>query len=299
LFLSIKNITGAYDLLENNHVVLSSKSHRQKTQEDLDGAIHGVNGVWCPEILKKIRRMIHEENFWCHRSADAFIRAFGGPYVLGQDADKLKLVQGAPHNELTKTISRAHNLVYTLVHLKPPAAPGFNTIIFGLNFRRAGFHYHQDSIGEVKGKNVPLVPRQPVVTTVLYERPDKDNEKEIVLWRPILNWSPRSTSNNKDINVGLYQAARALPTIDGTIHVQRAGLQRVAKHGIFHTPTNKNGADDKRMGYRLAITARIAHQDADELIRPFLAAGQYGKMFGPNGDKTLPHPPFDWEEESI
>ena len=29
------------------------------------------------------------------------------------------------------------------VHLCHPASPGFNTLIFGLNLRGSGFHYHQ------------------------------------------------------------------------------------------------------------------------------------------------------------
>ena len=37
----------------------------------------------------------------------------------------------------------------------------------------SGFHYHQDSIGELKEKNVPLLPKQPVVTTVYYEKPSE------------------------------------------------------------------------------------------------------------------------------
>lgn len=83
-----------------------------------------------------------------------------------------------------------HSLVYAAVHLALPAAPGFNTLIFGCNLRGAGFHYHQDAVPSLKAKNAPLIPRQPVVTTVFYEQPQVDSGKELVLWKPILNFSP-------------------------------------------------------------------------------------------------------------
>ena len=82
--------------------------------------------------------MMHEDQFWCRRSGDAYIRAFGGPYVLGQQEGKLTLVKGAPHIDISSKMCHAHSLVYTAVHLQPPAPPGFNTLIFGLNLRRAG-----------------------------------------------------------------------------------------------------------------------------------------------------------------
>lgn len=37
-------------------------------------------------------------------------------------------------------VCQGHSLIYTLTHLTPPALPGFNTIIFGLNLRSAGFY---------------------------------------------------------------------------------------------------------------------------------------------------------------
>ena len=60
---------------------------------------------------------------------------------------------GSPHTKLTETICRGHNAVYELVHLTKPPEPGFNTIIFGLNLRRSGFHYHCDTIASLKAKN--------------------------------------------------------------------------------------------------------------------------------------------------
>jgi hypothetical protein len=135
----------------------------------------------------------------------------GGPYVLGQEEDQLKLLRGSPHTELLKSFRNllpptlpfslllrqypekmciVHSLVYAAVHLALPAAPGFNTLIFGCNLRGAGFHYHQDAVPSLKAKNAPLIPRQPVVTTVFYEQPQVDSGKEVVLWKPILNFSP-------------------------------------------------------------------------------------------------------------
>ncbi len=84
---------------------------------------------------------------------DAFIKAYGGPYVLGQNEGKLKLINGAPHTPLTEKVSRGHNAVYELVHMTKPPEPGFNTLIFGLNLRGSGFHYHQDAIASLKAKN--------------------------------------------------------------------------------------------------------------------------------------------------
>jgi hypothetical protein len=167
----------------------------------------------------------------------------------------------------------AHNLVYTAIHLMPPAAPGFNTLIFGCNLRGAGFHYHQDAIGELKPKNVPLVPRQPVVTTVFYEQPEVDSEKEAVLWKPVLNFAVS----------GEYEAARAVRTSHGMIHVQRSGLQKISKHGIFHAPQN----EEERQGYRVAITGRIAKPDAMEIIQDYIQKGSYCAEFGPGGENHL------------
>lgn len=73
--------------------------------------------------------------------------------MLGQQEGKLKLVKGAPHTPLTQKVCRGHNVVYELVHFTKPPEPGFNTLIFGLNLRGSGFHYHQDTIGELKAKN--------------------------------------------------------------------------------------------------------------------------------------------------
>lgn len=73
--------------------------------------------------------------------------------MLGQKEGKLKLIKGAPHVPLTEKVCRAHNVVYELVHMTKPPKPGFNTLIFGLNLRGSGFHYHQDTITSLKAKN--------------------------------------------------------------------------------------------------------------------------------------------------
>jgi hypothetical protein len=216
--------------------------------------------------------------------ATRFIKAYGGPYVLGQQEGKLKLIKPNPHIDLTEKICRGHNIVYTLVHSEFPAGPGFNTLIFGLNLRRSGFHYHQDAIGSLKAKNAPLLPRQPVVTTVFYEKPQQDEGKEMVLWKPLMNFKPKDDS--------LYMAARGIVTSHGMVHVQKAGLQSKALHGIFRTPNCYSGNDvdhepEPRMGYRVAITARITYEDSEKRLEPYLNGDNYSVVIGPSGNKTL------------
>jgi len=277
---SMWNVTGAIDLLPK--VPISS---HQKTRaiEILDDAVHGVTNVWSDETLEELRTLMQSADFWCYRSSDAFIKAYGGPYVLGQEEGKLKLLKGAPHTSLTEQICRGHNLVYELIHLTKPPEPGFNTLIFGLNLRRSGSHYHQDMIDLLKAKNAPLVSRQLVVTTVYYEKLEDDNGKELVLWKPILNFNPRDDS--------LYMAARGIQTLHGMVHVQRAGLQSYTQHGVFHTPIFEDGdiepVSDARRGYRVAITARITFPDSDKRLEPYLENDHYSSVLGPDGNKTI------------
>jgi hypothetical protein len=178
----------------------------------------------------------------------------------------------------------------------------------------------------LEGKNAPLIPKQPVVTTVLNEKPMHDSGKECVFWKPLLNFTPRvsktaskqqpageecsfTDDDQQQSSAALYLAARALPTVHGQVHVQRAGLQKVARHGIFHTPTTGNNdkgeytagtsenghqqhqqQNGPRTGYRVAITARITHANATERIRLFLQGErQVNKgVMGPEGNLTLP-----------
>ena len=268
-------------------VLLQSRQQVQRACDILDGAIHGVTNVWADQTLEAISDLMHTEHFWLNRKGESFIKVYGGSYVLGQKVDDMQLVLGATHQALTNRICCAHNLIYTVIHLENPAAPGFNTLIFGLNLSSSGFHYHQDSIPNLKGKNASLLPKQPVVTTVLYENIQEDSGKECVFWKPILNFTPRAndkinnnvSSKNKMIqsssstdsntiskrNEDLYLAARACPTKHGQVHIQRAGLQKDTLHGIFHTPLCKNeeeiesctGRGGPRTGYRVAITGKL------------------------------------------
>ncbi|KAL7549975.1 hypothetical protein ACHAWF_013230 [Thalassiosira exigua] len=272
------DVTGALDLLPSVPV---SSHQKTRASDVLDNAVQGVTNVWCEDTLVEIQELMHSDRFWCHRGADAFIRAFGGNYVLGQTEGKLKLIKGSPHTTATERICRGHNAVYELLHSAKPPAPGFNTLIFGLNLRRSGFHYHQDTIASLKAKNAPLVARQPVVTTVYYEKPELDEGKELVLWKPLLNFKPRDDS--------MYMAARGIQALHGMVHVQRSGLQSHAQHGIFHRPIFENGkpASEPRQGYRVAITARITHPDSDELIKAYVENDHYSFVLGPDGNKTL------------
>lgn len=264
------NVTGALDVASKLSSL--SSTHKKCAADTLDGAIHGVTNVWHPDTLEAATKFMEEPNFWCRRSSDALIRAFGGAYVLGQQEDKLVLVRGAPHTTLTDRMCLAHNLVYTAVHLTALASPGFNTIIFGYNQSGAGFHYHQDAVSELKAKNSSLIPRQPVVTTVVYQKSDKDSGKEVVLWKPLLNFSSAGSE--------IYSAARAVLTTHGMMHVQQAGLQSKALHGVFHAPHDTN----HRKGYRVAITARISKLNGDEIVQEFSRKGSYCEEYGPGGD---------------
>lgn len=238
-----------------------------------------LNFIYCFHLNGSITACITAQS----RPFIRFIKAFGGPYILGQQEGKLKLIKGNPHVALTEKLCRGHNIVYTLLHAEKPAEPGFNTLIFGLNLQRSGFHYHQDAIGSLKAKNAPLLPRQPVVTTVYYQKPQLDEGKEIVLWKPLMNFRPKEDS--------LYAAARGVVTSHGMVHVQKAGLQRKALHGIFRTPFSTLCGNryelEPRMGYRVAITARITYDYPENRLEPFLKENHYKAIIGPGGNKTL------------
>ena len=93
---------------------MSNSANRSKAQAILDGGAHAAS-PWLPETLEAIDELMKTPNFWCKRKPDSFIRAFGGAYVLGQQAvaegqkAKLKLIHGAPHTELTSMICRGHS----------------------------------------------------------------------------------------------------------------------------------------------------------------------------------------------
>lgn len=263
-------LAGAADMVKQAGQSGYSSKHAAKV---LGGAAHGAH-AWLSTTLSRIREACHQTSFWAKRNGDGFIRAFGGPYVLGQEEGKLKLVRPTEHTTLSRLLSRGHSMIYTATHLAHPAAPGFNTLIMSLNVRSSGFYYHQDDVRELKPKSAPLVPKQPVVTTVFYEKEAEDAGKESVLWRPVLNWQPRGDP---------FCAARCLVTTQGVAHVQRAGLQAVAKHGVFHTPDTAG-----RSGYRVALTGRITHVDASQRVEEHASKGQYSCTLGPEGSWHLP-----------
>ena len=135
------------------------------------------------------------------------------------------------------------------------------------------FYYHADAeLPGLPSKNAPLVPYQPVVTTVFYDA-GADSGKELVMWRPSLNF---------DVT-GPFSAARALQTPHGCAHVQRAGLQRQTKHGVFHVP-----GKPMRESWRVALTARVTKMDATALTNELAERGAYSERFGPDGAWTLP-----------
>jgi hypothetical protein len=269
------DLHGALDLLPG--VRGQSQANIKRAKQALGGGAHSCL-PWLDETLDAIHALMHEPDFWCKRKPDAFIRGFGGPYVLGQDEGKLHLIHGAPHTPLTELVSRGHTLIYLACHLHLPPAPGFNTLIFGLNNRAAGFAFHHDAeIPGLKAKNAPLVPYQPVVTTIVYERPGVDSSKEMVVWKPSQNW-------DWDPNP-LSGSARAIVTPHGCAHIQRAGLQRATKHGVFHNPFTP-----AREGWRVALTARVAKVDAAELLDEHIVTGAYVEQLGPDGQWRLPKP---------
>lgn len=80
-------------------------------------------------------------------------------------------------------ICRGKNIIYTLVHLHHVSARGFNTLIFALAWRGAGFGYHRDQVADLPNKNLTMTHGQPVCTTILYQRVE-DSGKETVYWVP-------------------------------------------------------------------------------------------------------------------
>ena len=176
---------------------------------------------------------------------------YGGPYVLGQNEDDLKLVPGRAHTPLTIQLLRAKNLVYTLTMLMPYSSP-FNTAVFVLFYRGPGFGYHRDQCN-IEGKNVTMTDEQPVCTTVLYQQ-KADAGKETVYWIPNGKKYDKSYDNN-------YLALCNLETRHGTEHVQCSGLQSISKHAVLHTANTR-----QRTGARVNITSRVSHLDAAERV---------------------------------
>ena len=101
-----------------------------------------------------------------------------------------------------------------------------------------------------------------------------DQVSRFVVWRA-QNWDGDTRT--------FFRAARGLVTTQGTVHVQRAGLQRGTKHGIFHSPSTP-----KREGWRVAISARITRADAVARVDGFCSSGCYSMELGPEGEWRLP-----------
>ena len=106
------------------------------------------------------------------------------------------------------------------------------------------------------------------------EPPPTQEAAEPPLTAPHLNWEARE---------GAFTAARALATPHGMAHVQRCGLQRATKHGVFHYPRR-----ERREGWRVALTARITKPDAAGRVANFVVEGAYSEQIGPEGKWQLP-----------
>lgn len=61
------------------------------------------------------------------------------------------------------SIFEGNNIIYSALHLTHVSEPGFNTLIFGLTWRGAGFGYHSDQKQDLPAKDVTMIDKQPVV----------------------------------------------------------------------------------------------------------------------------------------
>lgn len=128
-----------------------------------------------------------------------------------------------------------------------------------------------------------MVPKQPVATTVLYEKL-VDDGKDSVFWIP----KPLQANFTKDSDgvkrfygtfKNEYKAFMSLKTCHGGEHIQATGQQQIAKHGVF--PTLPSGLAENfkpREGARIAITARISRENAREGVQRFLDKGAYKEV---------------------
>ena len=122
-----------------------SPSHRKKygtSQREnpkiREGDCHGIEGCWTKDTLQLLDQLMGSDSFFNkhgsqhqNRKKDQLICVFGGPYILGQKEDDLKLVLGSPHTSLTSRICTAKNIIYAIIHLSHAPIPGFNTLVFG------------------------------------------------------------------------------------------------------------------------------------------------------------------------
>lgn len=94
-----------------------------------------------------------------------------------------------------------------------------------------------------------MTPSQPVVTTVLYQKPEDDSGKETCFWIPTghdddWNKSFLSKNNFSDTYENMYLGRNQVCTTHGMVHIQKAGIQSHSKHGVFHSL-----GTDSRKGY--------------------------------------------------
>ena len=147
--------------------------------------------------------------------------------------------------------------------------------------------YHADQVEGLLAKDVTMVPQQPVATTVLYEKPGTegdvvDDGKDSVFWIP-KPLAGASRHNGQSRFGGTYDneycAFMSLQTSHGGEHIQAAGQQQIAKHGVF--PTLPIGRADKfkpREGARVAVTARISTENAHGGAELFRNKGAYKEI---------------------
>lgn len=75
--------------------------------------------------------------------------------------------------------------------------------------------------------------------------------------------------NNTSTYDNPYLGAYSLVTTHGMCHVQSAGLQQHAKHGVFHTL-----GQESRIGGRVALTSRVCYADSCHRVKMKLATVQ-------------------------
>lgn len=292
-------------------IAANSDGKQIGSKDDTESGVFGVTGQWKDEFIIEVESLLSQKIFSTHSGTpinsitrsndenkeeflsrtkkDQLISVFGHSYVLGQSRDQLKLVRSRPHNDVTNKLCRAKDIIYAVVFGKYPEMPGFNTLIFGLCYRGAGFGYHRDQIIGLVGKEVTMIPNQPVATTILYEI-SIDSGKDSVFWIPL---TKSSSSRWNDSYENPYKAKVFLPTLHLMEHLQKEGLQEKSKHGIFTTPPELHcygKVGEIRKGMRIAITSRVSSEKSEELVDQLIEEGKvkYVKIIDCNqGDMSI------------
>lgn len=102
-----------------------------------------------------------------------------------------------------------------------------HSIIFTCNMRGTGFHYHKTPEHRTRSN--------------LSSQQSCANIRILITarrwyWKPLLNFSTAPKESN------VNNVAPADSISDGVVHVQRAGLQKMAHHGIFHSRRHEKSA---------------------------------------------------------